>query len=385
MVLSPEAPGGSDAARDKHIVLALMAWFADAARALPWRVRSDAGARGDRPYRLPRDPYRALVSEFMLQQTQVSRVLEFFPRFVARFPSVSVLADADEADVLAAWAGLGYYRRARFLHAAAKAVVAEFGGRVPSAPGELRRLPGVGRYTAGAIASIVFGLPEPAVDGNVTRVLLRVEGQDLDPAAKATMDVMWTRAEDLARAAADAAPHGAGVWNEALMELGATVCLPPPAAPRCDACPLAVHCRARAAGTQGRIPRPKRRVSARTAHAAVVVVRDHRGCLRLEQRGPDGLWAGLWQPPTLEAAKKPAKDAVAEFARLRGGDGGLTPCGGFEHTLTHRRLMVQVYAARAVACRGKRRAGVWIAPDELDRLGVSNMHKRAIALAAKGE
>src|SRR5690606_18237159 len=160
----------------------LCRWFHDHAREMPWRI-------------LPRDPYHALVSEFMLQQTQVSRVLEKFPAFLARFPTLRHLARADEQDVLAAWSGLGYYRRARNLHAAARAIADRFDGRVPASADDLRSLPGVGRYTAGAVASIVFNQPVPIVDGNVARVLIRLEGRDL--AADEGQPWAWTRAAEL--------------------------------------------------------------------------------------------------------------------------------------------------------------------------------------------
>src|SRR5690606_18318055 len=215
----------ADASRDRRIVRDLCRWFARAARDLPWRA-------------LPRDPYRALVSEFMLQQTQVSRVLEKFGPFLERFPSVEALAAADEGQIAAAWSGLGYYRRARHLQAAARAIVAEHGGRVPTKAATLENLPGIGRYTAGAISSIVFGEPVPVVDGNVTRVVLRIEGRDLPQEAPATARFVWERAAALVEVAAGtkAKGIGPGFLNEALMELGATVCVP--RSPRCLECPI---------------------------------------------------------------------------------------------------------------------------------------------------
>lgn len=356
---------------------ALIDWFAAHARVLPWRAGAGRdGALGS----AARDPFASLVSEFMLQQTQVSRVIEFFPRFMARFPTVADLAAAPEVEVMAAWAGLGYYRRARHLHAAAKRVVAEFGGRVPAGVDELRTLPGVGRYTAGAIASIVFGVPEPALDGNVARVLLRLEGEDLAPDAKETTVHLWDVAGRHARAASDSAPGGAGAWNEAIMELGATVCVPPPAEPRCGHCPLAASCRARANGTQGQIPRPKARAKVTRLNVAVVVIRDGRGRIRLEQRGETGLWAGLWQPPTVEKAGTIPASEVAALAAMRGG-GVPRRVGRFTHQLTHRLLAVTVYSAAAGACRVKAKAGTWADAGQLAALGVSTMHQKAIESA----
>jgi len=198
---------------DRRRVRALERWFARHARDLPWRRR--------------RTGYRALVAEVMLQQTQVSRVAERYVEFLRRFPTVRGLAEADEQEVLAAWQGLGYYRRARNLHAAARLIVAERGGRIPRTVDGLRQLPGVGRYTAGAIASIVYGAPAPIVDGNVQRVIARWDANDAPPADASTVAETWRRAEDLVGATARP-----GVLNEALMELGATVCTPVNPMPR---------------------------------------------------------------------------------------------------------------------------------------------------------
>ena len=204
----------------------------------------------------------------MLQQTQVSRVLEKFGPFIVRFPTIGALAAATEDDVLAAWSGLGYYRRARLLHAAARGIVADFEGTVPRDTPALMTIPGIGRYTAGAISSIVFGRNAPIVDGNVTRVLLRLDGVMARHGSKEAADYAWPRAETLAGAA-----HGLGViaaFNEGLMELGATVCTP--RNPACGVCPLRAHCRARKWGTQEEIPLPKK-APARLAvvHTALLV------------------------------------------------------------------------------------------------------------------
>jgi len=188
-----------------------------------------------------RDPYFSLVSELMLQQTQVARVIEKFTEFVGRFPTVEALARADEGGVLAVWSGLGYYRRARHLHRAAREIVARFEGRVPTTVEELMTLPGVGRYTAGAVASMVFGRAEPLVDGNVARVLVRIEGRECSAAEGVAW--AWERAGELVRIAeapkgqsAKRSLLGPGVFNEGLMELGAVVCVP--RGPRCGVCPV---------------------------------------------------------------------------------------------------------------------------------------------------
>ncbi|MFM7260071.1 MAG: A/G-specific adenine glycosylase, partial [bacterium] len=278
--VGPKGVGGAVAER-------LTAWFRKSARELPWRQR--------------RDGYRALVSELMLQQTQVSRVVEKFEPFVRRFPTPAALAAAAEDEVLAAWQGLGYYRRARLLHAAAKAVVERHGGRVPEDPQALRALPGVGRYTAGAVSSIVFGAREPIVDGNVTRVFQRLEARRGSASDGDVQAWAWERADAFVAAAREP-----GVANEALMELGATVCTP--AAPRCGACPLRAQCAAFAAGRMDEIPAPKKRVARKDLVFVTACVRRTDGAVLLEQRptggrsggAPSGLWAGLWQPPAVE-------------------------------------------------------------------------------------
>jgi A/G-specific adenine glycosylase len=341
---------------DEHLAAAVAAWFSTAARPLPWRPV---------PLSAPRDPYHALVSEFMLQQTQVSRVLEKFGSFVASFPSVSALAAAPESAVLAAWSGLGYYRRARLLHAAAKTLIDQHRGAVPSDPAALRELPGVGRYTAGSIASIVFRKHEPIVDGNVARVLLRIEGREQTAAEAA--DHLWTRAAALARAAPDPA-----LFNEGLMELGALVCTPK--APRCDSCPVATSCRAKAQGRVDRIPTPKTpaRVRSLTFHTLVVV--DARGRVLLEQRPDKGLWAGMWQPPTVELDGSAPRESRPE---------GLPdePLLEFSHQTTHRRVQFLVWLMPKPARTRlvNRPTARWTTPQDWPRLGLSNPVRRILA------
>lgn len=347
-------------------VQALVKWFAANSRELPWRAA--IGVR--------RDPYAVLVSEAMLQQTQVSRVIERFPRFLARFPTVQSLAKADEREVLAMWAGMGYYRRARNLHSAAKMIVERFGGNVPRAVEELRELPGVGRYTAGAVSSIAYGEQAPIVDGNVARVMLRIHGRQVQSDDREVQAWLWERAEELA--AAGFRGPGAGTANEAIMELGATVCLPAPAKPRCGECPLAGVCEARKMGATERIPLPKAAVVKKSVLCATVVVRDGRGRLLLEQRGDGGMWAGMWQAPTIEREDRPpTRAALARSIGFKASD--LTPCGGFTHVTTHRTL--EFCAFRAVwRGRGAPARGGWFGPDEANGLGISSAQKRVLKL-----
>jgi A/G-specific adenine glycosylase len=297
-------PEVSDPAGIAH---ALELWFPGAARALPWRQE--------------RSGYRALVSELMLQQTQVSRVVEAFGSFVARFPSTSALAAAPEDEVLAAWQGLGYYRRARLLHAAARAIRDRHGGEVPRAEHELRALPGIGRYTAGAIASIAFGARVPIVDGNVLRVLSRAAGASARVADAASERWAWTQAARLVEASSSPA-----VLNEALMELGATVCTP--ASPRCGACPLEGACAARAHGTQSVIPAP-RIAAPRRVERWTSLVWVEGGTVALERRPDRGMWAGMHQPPTVPTPADGGPPAWPFAVRA---------VGAFTHVTTHRTI-----------------------------------------------
>lgn len=314
-----EALPASPAALDHGaITAALEAWFPRAARPLPWRSR--------------RSGYHALVSELMLQQTQVARVVDAFERFVARFPSVAQLASAGEPDVLGAWQGLGYYRRARLLHAAARAVCDRHGGSVPADAASLQALPGVGRYTAGAIASIAFGAREPIVDGNVLRVLSRLADRPTRAGDPDSERWAWLEARRYVEASTDPA-----VANEALMELGATVCTP--AAPRCAQCPLAGPCLGRASGRAPGIPAPRAAPSRRQVHWDVLVHADGEGLL-VRDRPLRGLWAGMPHPPVVEG------DAPADESALAAAWGvALREAGRFLHRTSHRDVLYRVHVS----------------------------------------
>jgi A/G-specific adenine glycosylase len=252
----------------------------------------DRGHR-DLPWRRDRDPYRILVSEMMLVQTTVAAAVPYFERFLARFPTVEALASADEADVLKAWEGLGYYRRARLLHAAAKAIVAEHGGTVPDDPEAVRALPGVGRYIAGAILSLAFDRPAPIVEANTQRVLARLLAWEGDLKATASQGRLWQAAERLVP------PEGAGRFNQSLMELGAIVCIP--REPLCLVCPVAAECRARALGLQDTLPVKTARPPTLDVAEACALVAD-RGRLLVVRRGPGRLWEGFWEFPTIHVS-----------------------------------------------------------------------------------
>jgi len=253
---------------------------------MPWRPTADR----------PANPYHVLVSETMLQQTQVATVIPYFERFIAAFPTVAALADADEQEVLTLWQGLGYYRRARNLHAAAKAILDEHGGRVPGRAAELVALPGVGRYTAGAVASVAYDTPEPIVDGNVARVYARFYGLHNAVDRPDTLKILWARAESNVQASRS--PRD---FNQSVMELGALVCTPKN--PGCPACPLRGDCSALATGQVDRLPvkTPKKKPVAVTHRVMALYRTTKRGDRYLfVQRPDDGLWSRMWQFPTDE-------------------------------------------------------------------------------------
>ena len=255
------------------------------------------------PWRESDDPYHVWVSEIMLQQTRVETATPYFVRWMKRFPSVAVLAEAEEQDVLKAWEGLGYYSRARNLHRSARIVTESLHGVIPTDADGLRELPGIGEYSAGAIASIAFGQATPAVDGNARRVISRLF--DLAEPSASELRKRATTILDADRP---------GDWNQAVMELGATVCLP--RAPRCGVCPISSHCLARVEGTQGDRPMPKRRNRVRDASFAVLVIRRDDGELLFTRRRSEGLLGGLWEFPTLELARgEGLTEALARLAR----------------------------------------------------------------------
>lgn len=352
-----------NARRDRAIASGLAEWFGLNRRDLPWRTAPVPGAL--------REPWAAFVAEAMLQQTQVARVLERFSDFLARFPTPARLAQADEQEVLAAWSGLGYYRRARNLHAAAKAIVEHHAGRVPSSVDDLRALPGVGPYTAGAIASIVFGTREPAVDGNIERVLLRLDAVDAPMSPRERSALVWSRASEFLRAA-----ESPGMHNEALMELGALVCTP--RIPRCPECPLRRRCAAHADGSADRIPAPKPRTAQRPLYHACVITRDRRGRLLIEQRSATGrgLWSGMWQPPALERDDRHA--TPAELARVLGLRIGPV-IARLTHATTHRLVEFQVRTAEPNGTPPRR--GRFVNEAALRDLPLSNPHKRLLTAA----
>lgn len=322
-------------------VKSLLVWFRANARLLPWRAE-------------PRDPFRVLVSELMLQQTQVDRVIPKFELFTAAFPDLASVAAATEEEVLTLWSGLGYYRRARLLHRLARQVVEE-GGRLPCTAAELERLPGVGPYTAAAVSSLVHGEKIPVLDGNVMRVASRFLTFSGDPRGSDGRGVLTTWLEGLL---AEGPP---GEINEALMELGATVCLP--RAPGCDRCPLGPGCAAHAEGCPEAYPRPRQRrevVHLRWV-AACCIDEAGRWLVRRVDEGP--ILRGLWLPPMAPLA--PDEDGADVAQRLVAGSHttSVRILDQVLHSITHRRICV-VPVRLSVSGRGTGgQEGRWIDPE----------------------
>lgn len=332
----------------------LLRWYGTSRRELPWRVpRGSPGTP---------DPYHVLVSEAMLQQTQVATVVPYFTRFLQRFPTLASLAQAPEQEVLRLWQGLGYYSRARNLQATAQRVAVELGGELPADCRDLLKLPGIGRYTAGAISSIAFGRRAPILDGNVTRVLCRIDNIQSDPRDRMTAEKLWQRAEEILPRA------GVGDFNSALMELGATVCTP--RNPRCLVCPVRNHCEAAAAGIQDKIPVPRRaKPTPLVRRVTFCVLREGR--LLIEQRPPKGRWAGMWQFITVDPANAPP-----DLAR------GARRLGNVFHALTHRRYEFEVFLARPINAQAlqsdpPRR---WVTEEELDHFPLPRPHLKMLEL-----
>jgi len=339
----------------------LLAWYDAHGRSLPWRGTGDL--------------YRIWVSELMLQQTRVDTVLRRYPAFLDRFPDLASLAAADEDEVLAAWSGLGYYRRARALHRGARRIIDELDGVFPTSLEALMELPGVGRYTAGAILSAGLDLPLPILDGNVIRVLSRLF-EIAEPVDRAIVRRrLWSLAEAVLPG------ERPGDFNQALMDLGATVCVPK--GPDCATCPLAGPCGARASGRQSELPSSPRRSQVVHEERVAVVLRRDDGRLLLERRPPDGLLAGMWEP--VAAPRPRAEEPEAVACRLAAAT--VAAHGRVEHRFSHRHWTIHVFSARApqperaAEPRAERR---WVHPDQLDELGIPTVTRKVLAAAGAG-
>ncbi|QSN61556.1 A/G-specific adenine glycosylase [Caballeronia sp. M1242] len=337
-------------------MLALTDFFA---RLIAWqRIHG----RHDLPWQNTRDAYRIWLSEIMLQQTQVTTVIPYYARFLERFPTVTALADAPIDDVMALWAGLGYYSRARNLHRCAQVVAHEHGGEFPRTVDELSELPGIGRSTAAAIASFAFGARATILDGNVKRVLARVFGVEGFPGEKRVENAMWTLAESLLPDAAD--KNEVTAYTQGLMDLGATLCVR--GKPDCARCPFASDCVANVEGRQRELPaaRPKKTVPTRKTW--MLVLKDGDSIL-LEKRPPTGIWGGLWSLP--EAPDEAALTAVAQDNGCEADLQRLTP---FSHTFTHFKLDIEprLGEMRGATPEAKDARTVWAPLSRIDSFGV---------------
>jgi A/G-specific adenine glycosylase len=337
----------------------LLAWYDAARRDLPWRYAPGATA----------DPYRVWLSEIMLQQTVVKAVVPYFETFTQRWPTVSDLAAADLDDVLAAWAGLGYYSRARNLHATAIMIARDHHGRFPADEQSLRTLPGIGPYTAAAIAAIGFGLTATPVDGNVERVVARLFAiEDELPSAK---PLLKRHAEQLTPR------HRAGDYAQATMDLGATICTP--TSPSCPICPLTALCRARADGIAASLPRKTAKAARPTRYGTAFVVTRADGHVLLRKRPPTGLLGGLYDVPSTDWAETvPGDNAVAAARPV---SASFTPCAAsVVHVFTHFRLELSVEVATTRATNVSPPL-VWAPLDALKTFALPTVALKVLAAA----
>jgi len=338
----------------------LLAWYADAGR--------------DRPWRPTRDPYRIWLSEIMPQQTTVAAVIPYYEKFLSAFPNVETLAAAPVEAVIELWAGLGYYRRARNLHAAAVRVVEEHGGRFPQTLEEVMALPGVGRSTAGAILSIAFDRPAPILDGNVGRVLCRLFALQLPSRSSAAEKRLWGWAEVLTPGQR---PHD---YAQAIMDLGATVCLP--GTPDCAACPLSALCRAHAQGLENELPvKTQKKTTPLVRQVALVLWRDGR--LLVRRRPLSGMLQGLWEFPVTEQLPGEGADAAAgRLLRDQGGAGEPRRLGEIRHAYSHFRLELELWCVALSPGVQITEAGEsrWVEPVNLEETPLHGAHLKAAKL-----
>ena len=322
----------------------------------------DRHGRKDLPWQQDLSPYRVWVSEIMLQQTQVSTVIPYFERFMKRFPTVQKLARADTDDVLHLWTGLGYYARARNLHRAARIIADDYQGVFPASVDALAALPGIGRSTAGAIASISLDVRAPILDGNVKRVLARFHAVDGWPGDKAVENRLWALAESYT-------PHTRlRDYTQVMMDLGATVCTR--SKPRCDACPLSRHCAAFAAGDVQRYPGKKPARQTPVRHTLLLLLESDDGRILLEQRPPSGLWGGLWCPPQLDSETELAGALQQRQLRLERQQN----LPAFRHTFSHFHLDItplRIHVRQHNSAVQERHDQRWVNPARPGKLGLA--------------
>jgi A/G-specific adenine glycosylase len=362
----PEALGSRREPSRDTIRRDLLDWYGKQRRSLPWRAT--------------RDPYCIWVSEVMLQQTQVATVIGFYERWLRRFPDVAALASAETEDILRAWEGLGYYSRARNLQRAARELVARHGGRLPASVEALLALPGIGRYSAGAIASIAFGADEPAIDGNIVRVLTRLFALPGDPKRAPLSGRLWALARELLP------PGRAGDFNQALMELGATICTP--RAPRCASCPVERQCAARLADRALDYPESAPRPAPTLERRAVAWVQRSGRVLAVRAPANAARWAGMWQFPDVQLGERQAPRAALAKS-LEHGTGLCVKVGErrleLRHQVTRFRIELEVFDCAASAGRARPLAYDevrWLREGELGTVPMPAAHRKIARSAA---
>lgn len=342
-----------------------------AQRLIAWQRRH---GRHDLPWQTATDAYAVWVSEIMLQQTQVDTVIPYYRRFLARFPDVAALASARLDDVLALWSGLGYYARARNLHAAARRILDRHGGVFPRRFEDIRDLPGVGRSTAAAIASLAHGERHAILDGNVRRVFCRLFGVRGWPGERAVEARLWRLAESLLPEC------DIGAYTQGLMDLGATVCTRH--RPRCDTCPFAAECVAARQGRQSELPNPRPH-KVLPERATLMLVLRHGGEIMLERRPPAGIWGGLWSLPECAVDDDPASAAE----RLGCQPSAAQPLPTLIHTFTHFRLEIRPWLVAVDRCPvvAESAGRLWLAPDAARQAAVPTPVRRLLAKLAPGD
>ena len=328
--------------------------------------------RSSLPWQNTQDPYRVWLSEVMLQQTQVSTVLGYFARFLARFPSVAALAAGTEDEVFGLWSGLGYYSRARNMHRCAQEVVSRFGGEFPRTATELQTLPGIGRSTAAAVAAFCFGERVAILDGNVKRVLTRVLAFDGDMSSAAQERLLWNEASELLPPAEDR--EGIARYTQGLMDLGATVCLP--RKPSCMICPVADLCMARREGTPERYPVKTRKLRRTSQSLWMLLARDPQGRVWLEKRPARGIWAGLYCLPVFES-REALMQVLPEGDRADARDEA-----GFLHVLTHKDLHLHPVAVDRGGVEALAESGGWFAEADWSALGLPAPVRKLLSTGA---
>ncbi len=344
----------------KTIQQNLLMWYREHQRDLPWRR--------------DKDPYKIWVSEIMLQQTRVDTVIPYYNQFIKKFPSLHQLAQADEEEVIKAWEGLGYYSRARNLHAAVKEVVAKYGGKVPSTPEEISSLKGVGSYTTGAILSIAYNQKLAAVDGNVLRVISRLFSLT-DDIAKSTTRKKFEKI--VLRILPD---HSPGDFNQALMELGATICTP--TSPTCLICPLREVCKGFADGLQDELPIKKKLKSPKKVPVIFLWITDGEYLL-LEKRKKQGLLAGMWGLPTIEhVPKDKIKDEVEKYIMVKNIEhSSFETIGSFEHIFSHRHWQITLLRISVhINEQEKKRNDTWFRVQDLPQIALARVYQKAYQL-----